>query len=834
MMTVDELTSLLRPVRSRIASPEASFSVLLTDSRKLTHPSDTLFFAIRTKRNNGARYIGDLYNKGVRSFVVCDDMEEELDAQLMGFSEANYLYVSDVIAALQRLAAYRRSLYDIPVVGITGSNGKTIVKDWIVQLLAIDHHVVANPKSYNSQIGVPLSVWQMGPEHDMAVFEAGISEAGKMEALKDVIRPSIGIFTNIGQAHDENFLTRYQKIAEKLLLFTHCEVLIYCADHKDIHSVVSEKESLRRLNRFTWGRSEDNSVQLLDTQVHDHSSVLKVMYNGIGYDVEIPFVDRASQENAMHCVALLFYLGYEGDEIVSRCSHLAPVAMRLEMNEGINNCLLINDSYSLDLNSLSIALDFVQHEHQHFRKTLVISDFVQSGVPEPELYSQVADLARLRGISKVVGIGEALIRNRDCFNDTTTFFYHDTDDFLQHHPFADFQNETILIKGARIFSFEQIAKALQRKSHETIMEVNLDALVQNVNYYRSLIKPSTKLMAMVKASSYGAGKVEVANTLQYNHVDYLTVAYCDEGVELRHNGIQLPIMVMNPEEESFDSIVRYDLEPDIYSFRILELFSEAARLYTNGERRIAIHIELDTGMHRLGFSPDDIPELARRLNADDSPVRVVSIFSHLACSEDGADDDFTRSQIARFREGSSRLKKELGDNRILCHILNSSGITRFPEAQMDMVRLGLGLYGIAPQPEIQQHLAMVSTLKTRISQLKSIPKDESVGYNRRWIAARDSVIAIIPIGYADGLSRHLGYGHGHVVISGQRAPIIGSVCMDMCFVDVTGIDCHEGDEVILFGTPEQLCELAEAAGTISYELLTSVSPRVKRIYVSND
>lgn len=832
-MTASELSSILKLVESRIVSPSVSFTRLLTDSRKLTDADNTLFFAIRTKRNNGANYIEDLYAKGVRNFVVSSDLDEVLYARLCALSDANLWFVKDVVAALQRVAEQRRMQFDIPVVGITGSNGKTIVKDWIVQLLSNDHNIVASPKSYNSQIGVPLSVWQMTQENDFAVFEAGISEAGKMEALRNVIQPTIGVFTNIGQAHDENFLTRYQKIAEKLQLFTHCKVLIYCLDHKDIHSVLSEKESLHELYRFTWGSSDENPIQLVDTVVKDHSTILNVKFKQQSdYSIEIPFIDRASVENAMQCITLMFYLGYDGQDIAARCRNLSPVAMRLEMGEGINNSLLVNDGYSMDLNSLSIALDFVQHEHQHFHKTLIMSDILQSGLPEQELYSQVVSLIRQRGIDKLIGIGSALMRNSMLFDGLTTYFYPTTEEFLQKHPFSDFQNETILLKGARVFCFENIAKVLQRKRHETIMEVNLDALVQNVNYYRSHIEPTTKLMAMVKASSYGAGKVEVANTLQFNHVDYLTVAYSDEGVELRRNGITLPIMVMNPEEESFDNIIRYGLEPDIYSFRILKLFSDAARLYADNQNPIAIHIELDTGMHRLGFAPDDMDKLAQILKSDDSPIVVRSIFSHLACSEDPAMDDFTRMQIERFRQGSARLKQLLGKDIILCHILNSSGITRFPEAQMDMVRLGIGLYGISPEPDVQKMLMPVSTLKTRISQIKDIPLGDSVGYNRRWVAERDSRIAIIPIGYADGLSRNLGYGHGSIEIGGLEAPIIGSICMDMCFVDVTDVPCYEGDEVVVFGSAKQLCRMADAAGTIPYEILTSVSPRVKRVYVS--
>ncbi len=839
-MKTTEISTILRAVDSSTVDDEVEVRSLLTDSRKMSETEGTFFFAIPTKRNNGVKYVFGLYGKGVRNFVVSSGVEEAVRERLLGLERANVWFVRDVVGALQRMAENHRRCFNIPVIGITGSNGKTIVKDWIVQLVSPDHNVVASPKSYNSQIGVPLSVWNMSTDNDLAVFEAGISEAGEMEALRSVIQPTIGIFTNIGQAHDENFLTRYQKIAEKLQLFVHCEVLIYCLDHRDIHSVVSEKESLRSLKRFTWGKSEENPVQLLSSQVKEPHTLMKIKLNStsdfaIGdrvFDVEIPFVDSASVENAMHCIALMCYMGYEPDEIALRCKTLMPVEMRMEMDEGINNCLLINDSYSLDINSLSIALDFVQHEQQHYNKTLIISDFVQSGIPEQELYSQVANLIVQRGINKLIGIGPALMRNSSLFSEIATCFYPTTDDFLMNHPFSDFYNETILLKGARIFGFENVAKVLQRKRHETIMEVNLDALVNNVNYYRSRIKPSTKLMAMVKASSYGAGKVEVANTLQFNHVDYLTVAYADEGVELRRNGITLPIMVMNPEEESFDNIIRYNLEPDIYSFRILKLFTEAAHRYAHRESRIPIHVELDTGMHRLGFDVRQMEQLSVELLRADSPLELQSIFSHLACSEDPEMDDFTRNQISLFREGSSRLKRLLGREDILCHILNSSGITRFPEAQMDMVRLGIGLYGISPETDVQRMLKPVSTLKTRISQLKDIPKGDSVGYNRRWIANQDSRIAIVPIGYADGLSRHLGYGAGSFSINGRTVPIIGSICMDMCFVDVTGVPCEEGDEVIVFGSAESLCNMAEAAGTIPYEILTSVSPRVKRVYVS--
>jgi alanine racemase len=822
-MKASSLSEIIRPVDCRTATPEADIKYLLTDSRRLSEPQGTLFFAIPTGRNSGERYIDALYQEGVRSFVVPAGCEVD-------YEDVNLWRLDNVVDALQRLAAYHRKAFDIPVVGITGSNGKTIVKDWLVQLLSPDRRVVASPKSYNSQIGVPLSVWQMSEGDQLALIEAGISEAGEMTHLQRIIQPTIGIFTNIGQAHDENFLTRGQKIAEKLQLFTHCETLIYCTDHKDIHSAVSGIESFRDVRCFTWGTSDENDVQLVEVATGEESTRLtyRVKATAAVEEANIPFMDRASIENAMHCLTFMVYLGYDAKTIAQRLKELTPVEMRLEMNEAIGNSLLINDSYSLDLNSLTIALDYLGSVRQHYNKTLIMSDMMQTGVPDRELYSQVAALIASRGITRFVGIGPALERCRQCFGDLEATFHPSTQDFIDTFNPALFTDQTILLKGARVFAFEQIAKLLQRKNHETVMEVNLDALVDNLNFYRSHLRPGTKLMAMVKASSYGAGRVEVASVLQFNHVDYLTVAYADEGVELRRGGITLPIMVMNPEEASFDDIVKYRLEPDIYSFRILDLFSQRVRLY--GER-MSIHVEFDTGMHRLGFCGDDIPALAERLNALKDILQVRSIFSHLACSEDPAMDDFTRGQIDRFRTWSDGLDAALDHSEpILHHILNSSGITRFPEAQMDMVRLGIGLYGIAPEDAVQAQLRQVSRLVTRISQIKDIPEGDSVGYNRRWIAQRPSKIAIVPIGYADGLSRHLGYGHGRVGINGSEAPIIGSVCMDMCFVDITGIDCSEGDAVVLFGEGDLLQRNADAAGTIPYEMLTAVSPRVKRVY----
>lgn len=826
-----EITRLLRPAEAQIVRKDAEIEHLLTDSRKISDETHSLFFAIPTKHNTGCRYVDELYQRGVRNFVVPNDVNESYRVLFQHCSEANFWYVKNVVWALQQIAAGHRRQFQIPVVGITGSNGKTVVKDWIVQMLSGTCKTVSSPRSYNSQIGVPLSVWQMDEADELAVFEAGISEAGEMEALRNVIDPTIGIFTNIGQAHDENFLTREQKIAEKLQLFTHCEALIYCTDHKEIHSVLSEKESFRDVHRYTWGRGAENDVQLLDIVPSPHTTTLTICHAGKECNIAIPFSDRASVENALHCITLMFYLGLNSADIARRCLALTSVAMRLEMNEAINDCLLINDSYSLDLNSLSIALDYILHERQYASKTLIMSDILQSGLSEQDLYAQASALIAQHGITRFIGIGSALIRNKALFERYNPTFYATTEDFIRQHNFDDFRNATILLKGARLFHFEDIARLLQRKSHQTIMEVNLDNLISNLNYYRSLLRPTTKLMAMVKASSYGAGKVEVASALQYNHVDYLTVAYTDEGVDLRRNGIMVPIMVMNPEEESFDDIIRYDLEPDIYSFRIFEAFSNAVRMLgQDGVKKMPVHVEFDTGMHRLGFSGNDIQQIVERFSDPSCVLRMKSIFSHLACSEDAEMDDFTHLQIDRFVAWSGEVKQQMGDSSILCHILNSSGITRFTDYQFDMVRLGIGLYGIAPEPTVQSHLKPVSRLITRISQLKAIPKGDSVGYNRRWVAQRDSKIAIISIGYADGLNRHLGYENGRVLVKGKLVPIIGSICMDMCFLDVTDVDCKEGEEVVIFGDAELLQQISSAAETIPYEILTSVSPRVKRIY----
>ena len=799
-MEAQEINTVINACKVRLPKPDVEIVHILTDSRRLVEPQGTLFFAIPTERNTGCRYIDDLYRRGVRSFVIPADCQAD-------YPDANIWQVDNVVLALQHIAAYRRRQYTKPLIAITGSNGKTVVKDWLVQLLSPDYSIAASPKSYNSQIGVPLSLWQINPSHDLAIIEAGISQPGEMENLERAIQPTIGILTNIGAAHDEGFASREQKLQEKAKLFTHCVLVV-------------ANEQYPMPNAYTWGRGEGCRVRLLNTEVDGGSTTFTLAADGHTFRVAIPFTDRASQENAMHCITLMHYLGYAPEVIAQRCARLTPVQMRLELLEGVNNTLLINDSYSLDTASLDIALDTLDHQNLHPHRTLILSDLPND--PALQAYEYLAQLLCRHQIHRLIAVGPTLQLHQQLFSSFDTTFHPSTDHLLQHLTPDTFRDETILLKGARAFHFEHIASRLQQKSHQTVLEVNLDSLIHNLNYYRTMLCPGTRLMAMVKANAYGAGLLPIATALQNNHVDYLTVAYIDEGVELRRGGITLPIMIMNPEPAGFDDIIRYHLEPDIYSFRILDLFADYLRANPPSDP-YPIHIEFDTGMRRLGFSGEDVPQLQQRLQQLGNLMQVQSCFTHLACSEDAEMDGFTRQQISRFQQWSAPLP-------CIKHILNSSGITRFTDAQLDMVRLGIGLYGISPDPQEQSKLRQVSRLVTHISQIKEIPVGDTVGYNRRWTATRPSRIAILTLGYADGLSRHLGNTHGTVLVNGQPAPIIGTICMDMCFVDVTDIPCAEGDRAVIFGTDDLLQRNAAAAGTIPYELLTALSPRVKRIY----
>lgn len=795
---------------------------LLIDSRSLVEPEGTLFVALKSPKNDGHKYIAELYRRGVRLFMV-----EQGYRLSDAYIDAVFLIVGDTLLALQQLAAWHRKHFDIPVLAITGSNGKTIIKEWLYQLLSPDKNIVRSPRSYNSQVGVPLSVWQMDKSHESGIFEAGISLPGEMENLEKIIQPTVGIFTNIGEAHGINFKNAEQKTEEKLKLFKGAKTLIYCKDHAIIDKAVQKSRYVRDVALFTWSKQAGADVNITGVKHEENSTVISAEFKEEKISIKIPFVDEASIENAIHCWAYMLCVGYKNSVIAERMRTLQAVAMRMEMVTGMNNCTVINDVYNSDINSLSVALDFLNQQKQHTRKTLILSDILQDTGNESELYTKVAGIVKAKKPSRVIGIGAEISKFSGLF-DIEKYFFSSTEEFLLHSGEFIFRDEAILVKGARSFEFEKISRLLQHKAHETVLQINLNALVHNLNYFRGRIAPGTRIMAMVKAFSYGSGSYEIANVLQYHKADYLAVAYADEGVELRLAGISLPVMVMNPEPGSFDNIIRYQLEPEVYSFRTLEMVAEA--LKRNGAtQQLPVHIKLDTGMHRLGFNEDEIENLILLLSKEPL-IKVQSVFSHLAASDADKHKDFTLKQIARFRAMSDKIIKAV-PYPVISHILNSAGIVRYPEAQFDMVRLGIGLYGIGASAEEQEKLENVSTLKTTISQINYLKKGETVGYNRRGVLEKDSVIATTAIGYADGYGRELGNGNGKMIVNGKVAPVVGDVCMDMCMVDITDIKAKEGDEVIVFNSIPSLITMAENMGTIPYEVLTSLSQRVKRIYI---
>jgi Alr-MurF fusion protein len=806
----------------------------LIDSRRLVDPEGCLFIALVTARNDGHRYIEELYDKGVRLFLVQHPVS--LPGRQKGgipSPDVAFITVTDTLKALQDLAAYHRSLFTGPVLGITGSNGKTIVKEWLFQLLRPDKRIIRSPRSFNSQIGVPLSVLKTGNDHDFAIFEAGISQPGEMEHLEPVIRPTIGLITNIGHAHDEHFRNAVQKTTEKLKLFEHAGLIIYCSDHGMIKEAIDASPVLSKIRAFTWSRSSRADLQITGVERTADRTLISGIHEKQEVSVSIPFTDDASLENAIHCWAVILCLGTDQTVISARMSCLTPIAFRLELKEAVNGCSLINDIYNSDINSLGVAVDFLMQQNQHPRRTIILSDILQSGREKKELYTEIAELFTIKKIDAVIGIGKDISRYSDLFPMEGAFFLT-TDEFLAHYPISGFRNETILLKGARPFEFEKISQALQQKAHETVLEVNLDAMVHNLNYYRSKLNPGVKTMAMVKAFSYGSGSFEIANLLQFHRVDYLAVAYADEGVELRKAGIRLPVMVMSPEEQSLDLLLKYNLEPEIYNLHILGLIGKAIlRNQTALQDEVPVHIKLDTGMHRLGFGAGETEELVKQLKANPQ-LRVRSVFSHLAASEDPSEDDFTRQQIGLFDELSKKITQSV-NHPVLRHILNSAGISRFPEAAFDMVRIGIGLYGVGIHEKENSLLRNVSTLKTVVTQVRHVPAGDTIGYNRKGVADTDKLIAVVPVGYADGLDRRLGKGNGYLYINGRSAPIIGNVCMDLTMLDVTGLadsgmKISEGDEVIVFGDGHPVTELAMQCGTIPYEVLTGISARVKRIY----
>lgn len=803
----------------RIGSTPSHIEWILTDSRSLCFPEESLFFALKTKRNDGHKYIPDLYKRGVRNFVVTDVPDTSL------YTDANFLQVADVLKALQKLAAKHREQFQVPVVGITGSNGKTVVKEWLYQILSPEKIITRSPRSYNSQIGVPLSVWLMNDRTELGVFEAGISEPGEMEALQSIIRPNIGVLTNIGGAHQENFGSLQEKCKEKLQLFKDCDVIIYNGDNELISNCV--QNSLFTSREIAWSMKDPERPLFIEKiSKGETGTTIKYRYLGFFKEYRIPFIDDASIENSLNCLAVALYLMVSPEEIASRMACLEPIAMRLEVKEGKNGCVLINDSYNSDYASLDIALDFMarRSESKGKKRTLILSDILESGIPGKLFYQQVAELVRNRGIDRIIGVGEELKKEASQFG-MKKQFYLTTTELIESGVLDTLRNEVVLIKGARTFQFDRITDLLELKVHETILEINLNALIDNLNYYRNKLKPETKMVCMVKASAYGAGSLEVAKTLQEHQVDYLSVAVADEGVDLRKAGITCPIIIMDPEETAFKTMFEYQLEPNVYGFRILEELIRAAE--REGVSNFPIHIKLDTGMHRLGFDPtSDMPKLVSRLQRQ-SAVIPRSVFSHLVGSDAEQFDDFTRRQIALFKQASEELQAGF-KHHIIRHICNTAGIERYADSQFDMVRLGIGLYGIDPFDNHVIH--NVSTLKSTILQIHDVPATDTVGYSRKGVLKRDSRIAAIPIGYADGLNRHLGYGNGYCLVNGKKAPYVGSICMDVCMVDVTDIDCKEGDKAIIFGDELPVTVLSDLLGTIPYEIFTSISNRVKRIY----
>ncbi|MEO6330522.1 MAG: bifunctional UDP-N-acetylmuramoyl-tripeptide:D-alanyl-D-alanine ligase/alanine racemase [Ginsengibacter sp.] len=812
---------------------EPSLKYLLLDSRKLTLPEHTIFFALHADNFNNKILVIDLYKKGVTNFLIDEEIcfEEQ--------PSANFITVKNTLKALQALASHHRKQFgnlpgghELPVVGVTGSNGKTIVKEWLNQLLENDFNIVRSPKSYNSQIGVPLSVLQINLTHTLAVFEAGISKKGEMEILENIIKPTIGIFTNIGSAHDEGFENAEEKIYEKLKLFTNVSVLIFCSDNGKVSSAINNfiKTENRELQveLFSWSKNSAAPLRIIKVEKGPDHSTITAIFRQREIRITIPFTDDASIENAITCWCVLLQMNIADKIIAERMSHLFPIEMRLELKEGINNCAIINDSYSADINSLSIALDFLAQQQQHPKHTVILSDVLQSGKLNKELYGEIASVLQQKKIHRLIAIGPKIFQQHEQFSFLKeTNFYKSVKAFKNDFSALRFGNETILIKGARIFKFEQINKLLEKKIHQTILSINLNAIADNLKEYRRLLRPTTKIMAMVKAFSYGSGTFEVASLIQFHKVDYLGVAYADEGVELRKAGIALPIMVMNPDENTFDALVDYDLEPEIFSFAMLESFEKY--LLSSAINYFPMHIKLDTGMHRLGFENGDIDSLAKRLHAS-KRFKVQSVFSHLVASEDADEDGFTLHQANVFLQGCQVFQRILGYNFIR-HLTNTSGISRHPELQLDMVRLGVGLYGIDNNTDMQSKLKNVSTLTTTVAQIKKIKAGETVGYSRKAKVNIDSTIATVRIGYADGYPRNLSNGKGKMLLHNTFVPVIGNVCMDMTMLDITGItNVNEGDEVIVFGERLPLQYLAKWSNTIPYEIMTGISQRVKRIY----
>lgn len=814
--TLQEIAVALNTIAKGLESKQPLLEVVF-DSRRISSPSSSVFFALPGEKKDGHEFILDCYQKGIRCFVV------RTWIHFAECPEASYIEVENVLDALQTLALYHRLKFQMPVIGITGSNGKTVVKEWLSQISGNFFSVIRSPKSYNSQLGVALSLLNMQADHDLAIIEAGISKPGEMARLSKTILPTIGVLTNIGESHLEFFTDKNQLSKEKTELFSSCKIII----GKESEYLNAQIAAAINPNAVAllWSKDQKSRVFLKEVKISLQTTELEIVYETKAYHIIIPFTDEASIENTMSVFCCCIALNIE-ENAIPLFSTLSPINMRMHIIQGLNGSFVIDDSYSSDFFSLKIAFDFLAR-HRASKETLVIlSDILQSPYKKEELYSRVAQTIKENSITKLIAIGPQFVEHQKLFDKNVEFFTS-TEDYLKTIKPNDYSGKAILVKGARNFGFERVVVALQEQSHETVLEIDLGAVAHNLRHFRSKLQPSVKMMVMVKAAGYGSGAVEVSKVLEYNRVDYLAVAYSDEGIALRDAGILTPIMVMNPDQTGLNSMLKNRLEPEVYSLRSFQNLIHA--MNAEDIHHIPAHIKLDTGMHRLGFEKKELPELLDFLRKN-SRVKIGSIFTHLVASEDPLSDLFTNTQLDLFEEMSQKIADVLGYQPLL-HASNTGGIERHPRAQYSMVRLGIGLYGISPSEEEQAKLRNVSTLKTKISQIKKIHPGESVGYNRRFIANVPTTVATIPIGYADGLKRSMSNGVGEVNVNGSLCPIIGNVCMDMTMINISNTTAEVGDQVVIFGISPTISEIASHAGTIPYEILTSISQRVKRVYV---
>lgn len=783
------------------------------DSRSIIAPVNGVFFAINAI-HDGHAYMEDAYQKSIRIFV-CNRIN-------IPHEDAVYLLVDNPLESLKKWAKYHLAKYHLPIFGITGSNGKTVVKEWIYQCLWENFNIVRSPKSFNSQMGLPLSLLQINKHHNLGLFEVGISQPGEMEKQEQLLEPEIGILTNVTSAQSQYFIDEEQHITEKIKLFKNAKTIIFNNENEAIEKLIKETYPDKKLISYSGKNADIHCTNKFISATHSN---LEIYVYGKELKISIPFTDDASIQNALCVVSVLYYLGFNFEFIQEKIAQIQSVSMRLELIEGLNNSLIISDVFNSDLESLEIALNFLFRQNKT-KKNLIVSDIYQSHLPEEVLYEKIAELVNSYPLDQLYLVGEKMGKYKKMFSKQPQTFLT-TKEMLEYFENYRFKDAAILVKGARKFELEKVAKIFEIQSHDTILEVNLHSLMTNVNYFKSLLKPETKVIAMVKAQSYGIGSFEVAEMLQYYHVDYLAVAYADEGAYLRDRGIYLPIFVMNPEVSSYDVVIEKRLEPEIYSFRVLEKFIQKLRdkALTNP---YPIHIKVDTGMHRLGFQPEDIPKLAELLK-NNPFVKVKSVFSHFCVSDDASQEEFTRLQAHKLKTSYDTLVSVI-EYKPMLHIDNTTGIVNYPEYQFDAVRVGIGMYGYIDSEKALKNLETVVKLKTVISNVIHIKTGETVGYGRRFKAERETVIATIPVGYADGIRRLVGNEVGYVMIHNQKAKIVGSICMDMMMVDITNIPCREGDEVVVIGEQPSLKEYAEWCTTIPYEILTSISPRVKRVY----